>query len=92
MEKKWNWRTFSCNVGQSNPIVIKLKFYMSYHPQNLYIEFQIDISKHIENSQENFPVETANPTDLNTFGFKVRQNNPTEMKLKLDVQCPLSNV
>ena len=65
---------------------------MSYHPQNLYIEFQIDISKHIEKSQENFPVETANPADWNTFGFKVRQNNPTVMKLKLDVQCPLSNV
>ena len=42
-----------CKLGQSDPIVMKLKLDMSCHPLNAYTKFQIDISKHVEKSPEN---------------------------------------
>ena len=39
---------FSCKVGQSDPVVMKLKLDMSCHLLNVYSKFQIDISKHAE--------------------------------------------
>ena len=35
-------------LGQSDPIVMKLKLDMSCHLLNAYTKFQIDISKHVE--------------------------------------------
>ena len=44
---------FSCKVGQSDPVVMKLKLDMSCHLLTVYSKFQIDISKHAEKSPEN---------------------------------------
>ena len=44
---------FGCKLGQSDPIVMKLKLDMSCHLLNAYSKFQIDISKHVEKSLEN---------------------------------------
>ena len=38
------------NLGQSNPIEIKLKLDMSCHLLNICTKFQIDISKHVQKS------------------------------------------
>ena len=46
--KNWVWTTFSCKIGQSDPIVTKLKLNMPYHLLNVYTKFQIDISLHVE--------------------------------------------
>ena len=46
--KKCVWPTFGCKLGQSDPIVMQLKFDMSCHLLNVYTKFQIDISKHVE--------------------------------------------
>ena len=46
--KKYVWSTFSCKVGQIDPIAIKLKLDMSCYKLNVYTKFQIDISKHVE--------------------------------------------
>ena len=46
--KKWVWPTFSCKLGQNDPIVMQLKLDMSCHLLNVYTKFQIDISKHVE--------------------------------------------
>ena len=46
--KKYVWPTFGCKLGQSDPIVMQLKFDMSCHLLNVYTKFQIDISKHVE--------------------------------------------
>ena len=44
--KEWDWLTFVCKVGLSDPVVMKLKLDMSCHL--LFTKFQIDISKNVE--------------------------------------------
>ena len=44
----WVWPTFGCKLGQSDPIIMQLKLYMSCHLLNTYTKFQIDISKHVD--------------------------------------------
>ena len=51
--KKWVWPIFGCKLGQSDPIMMKLKLDMSCHLLNVYTKFQNDISKHVEKSPEN---------------------------------------
>ena len=46
--QKWVWPTFGCKLGQNDPIVMQLKFNMSWHLMNVYTKFQINISKHVE--------------------------------------------
>ena len=46
--KKWVWPTLGCIVDQSDPILMKLKLYISCHLLNVYAKFQIDMSKHVE--------------------------------------------
>ena len=36
LAKKWVWSTFGCKLGQSGPIVMKLKLDMSCHVLNVY--------------------------------------------------------
>ena len=44
---------FDCKLGQSDPLMIKLKLDMSCHLLNVYTKFQNDIGKHVEKSPEN---------------------------------------
>ena len=48
--KKWVWLTFGCQVGQNDPIVVKIKLNLLYHLLDIYTKFRIDISKHVENA------------------------------------------
>ena len=52
--EKQLWIIFGCKVGQSVPIVRKLKLDLWRHILDVYTKFQIDISKHVEKSPENF--------------------------------------
>ena len=47
---KWVWPTFGCKLGQSDPIVMQLRFDISCHLLIVYTKFQIDILKHVETS------------------------------------------
>ena len=51
--KKWVWPTFGCRLGQSDPIMIKLKLNMSCNLLNVYTKFENDISKHVEKKYGN---------------------------------------
>ena len=50
--------TFGCKLGQSDPIMMKLKPNMSCHLLNVYTKFENDISKHVEKSPENLDGQT----------------------------------
>ena len=65
--QKWVWITFSCKVGQSDPIVMKLTLGMSSHLLNVYAKFQIDISKLVGKSLENSEGGTDEHADGRTL-------------------------
>ena len=68
--KKWVWPTFGCKLGQSDPIMMKLKLDMSCHQLNVYTKFENDISKHVEKSPENSDGQTDGQTDEHFHGIK----------------------
>ena len=65
--KNWVRSNFGCKLGQSDPIVMKLKLDMSCYLLNVYTKFQIDISKHVEKkSPENSDGRPDGQTDGRT--------------------------
>ena len=55
--------SFASQLGQRDPIVMKLKLDMSSHLLNAYTKFWIDIWKHVEKSLENADGRTGRRTD-----------------------------
>ena len=46
--QKMGLPTFGCKLGQSDPIMMKIKLDMSCHLLNVYTKFENDILKHVE--------------------------------------------
>ena len=58
-----NWPSFGCKIGQSDPIVMKLKIDMTCHLLNVYTKFHTDISKHVEKKSGKPDVRVDGQTD-----------------------------
>ena len=72
--KKWVWPAFGCKLGQSNPIMMKLKLDMPCHLLNVYTKFDNDISKHVEKKSGKLR-RMDRRTDGRTDGWTLPRHN-----------------
>ena len=64
-----------CKLGQSDPIMMKLKLDMSCHLLNVYTKFENDISKHLEKKSRKLGPTDSGRTDRRTDGRTLPQHN-----------------